>query len=129
MDQVKPEMEAQEIIAIGSSSDNMQTYDEQENHTNYDQPEQNSVNQIEANDILKKTIDNYDMDAAIQDLEQTMNEASEMFIKLKQIKFEYLTQVCEIYARIDIPSVMMDTCHKSITEKIPSAKDIEKNEF
>lgn len=93
---------------------------------NMQEQNQQQANQIEVTDVLRSKVENYNIDMAMDDLKKAIDTCANMMIELKQIKFEYLMQVCELYARIDLPSVMMDTCRKKIMQTIPSAKEIDK---
>lgn len=74
-------------------------------------------------------LDNYDMDSAIAELSNLIREASDMYQQLKQVKFDYLIQTCEVYARIDYPSMVMESCRREIQQMVPKAQDIDKMDF
>jgi len=69
------------------------------------------------------------LDAATADLSGLVCQAAEMIQKIKQIKFHYLTLTCDLYTRMDFPSIIMDICEKEVRQIVPSAKDIRSLEF
>lgn len=92
----------------------------------------NSVQQAPAEDVsdaIKSKVDNYNFEAAISEISQVINQTSEMYQKLKRIKFNYLVLTCNLHSRIDFPSIMMAACQKEISKSVPKAKDVEKLQF
>lgn len=81
------------------------------------------------NPEIKNKVDKYDMDAAITDLSSVIGDTAGILQKLKKIKFNYLVQTCELYTRIDCPSIMMDVCDKEVRQIVPQPKDIRTMEF
>lgn len=80
--------------------------------------------QHEISESMRSRADNYDMDAAIADLNDIINKSSEFYYQLKKMKFDYLTNAFDMYTKIDLPSVMMTTCQKNASESVPKVKDI-----
>lgn len=68
----------------------------------------------EVGDLNKSKIENYNMDEAIGELSTIINESSNMYLKLKQAKFDYLVQTCELYLRVDFPAIMMEATRKEV---------------
>lgn len=78
---------------------------------------------------LKNKVEEYDMDHAISDLSNIIHESADMYQQLKKIKFDYITQTCELFSRIDLPTMMMEHCRRDIAQNVPSAKSIAKVDF
>lgn len=87
------------------------------------------VSTEDVSDALKNKVDNYNFDAAISELSSVIDSATHMYQQLKKIKFDYLVLCCEVHSRVDFPSIMMETCRKEITSKVPRAKTIESLNF
>lgn len=66
----------------------------------------------------KAKTENYDIGASIEQMEQILKESTELHYKMKQLKFDYLTIVCDIYSKIDHPVLFMDNFAKSVNEQI-----------
>lgn len=92
-----------------------------------DNPAQNQT--IEVGDLVKSKVETYNIETAVGELEKIINESSELYHDLKKVKFNYLVQTCELYSRIDLPSIMMETCRKEINQNVPKAKNINKMDF
>jgi len=88
-----------------------------------------ATNQREVSDALKSDVENYNLEAAISELTNIWTESADIYHQLKKAKFDYLVKTCELYSRIDFPSIMMEVCRKEVTQKIPNAKNIEKLEY
>ena len=69
------------------------------------------------------------LEAAIADMSSMLTDMSDMFQKIKKIKFNYLMQTCDIYTRVDYPSILMDVCEKEIKQNVPTAENIRKMNF
>lgn len=69
------------------------------------------------------------LNEATSELSSLIAEAADMLRKVKQIKFQYLTLTCDVYTRIDYPSLMMDTCEKDVKQIVPTAKDVRNMDF
>lgn len=68
-------------------------------------------------------------DVAIADMTTMLGDMADMYQKIKKIKFNYLIQTCDIYTKVDYPSIMMDVCDKEIKQMIPPAENIRKMNF
>lgn len=83
----------------------------------------------EFTEALKTRVEKYDIEGALNELKQIINTTTDMFYKLKEIKFNYITQVSEMYTRIDFPSIMIDTCQKEVKQAVPTAKSIRRGDY
>lgn len=81
------------------------------------------------NQEVKDRVEAFNVDGAIAELTGIIGETAEMIHKVKGIKFNYLTQVCEMYTRMDFPSIMMDACSKEVKQTVPDARTIRKLEY
>lgn len=75
-------------------------------------------------DLVRTRIDSYDIDIAIKELNEMINHLSEMYHQLKKVKYNYLVQTCELFTRIDYPSIMLERCRQELGQVIPKPKDI-----
>lgn len=66
------------------------------------------------------------LDAAVAEMTKILDDLNDMFQRVKKLKYNYLIQTCDIYTRVDYPSLMMDCCEKEIKQKVPSADKIRK---
>lgn len=87
-------------------------------------PSHLSEENVDLTDVEKKKVENYGIDEAINELHQIMDESSEMYYQLKKVKFDYIVQICELYSRIDFPSIMIEACRKEVTSSVPKASYI-----
>lgn len=71
----------------------------------------------------------FDTETAKKDLHEVIDSLSDMYYQLKKVKYDYLVHTCELYSRIDFPSIMMENARKEIKQSVPQAKEIEKMEF
>lgn len=78
----------------------------------------------EVADLVKTRVDSYDMDGAVKELNEMINQLSEMYYQLKKVKYNYLVQTCELFARIDYPSIMLENCRQELGQVIPNPKDV-----
>lgn len=85
-----------------------------------------SEENLEMTDVEKNKIENFDLDGAINELQQIMDESSEMYYQLKKVKFDYIVQICELYSRIDFPAIMVEACRKEVASNVPKASFINK---
>lgn len=69
------------------------------------------------------------LSTATTELTHLISEAAEMLQKVKQVKFHYLTLTCDVYTRMDYPSIMMDSCEKDIRQIVPTVKEIREMKF
>lgn len=83
----------------------------------------------EVTEALKTRVEKYDIEGAISELSQIINMTTDMFYRLKDIKFNYISHVCEMYTRIDFPSIMIDTCQKETRQAVPGARAIRRGEY
>lgn len=83
----------------------------------------------EFTEALKTRVEKYDVEGAINELNQIINTTTDMFYRLKEIKFNYISQVSEMYTRVDFPSIMIDTCQKEVKQGVPSSKTIRRGEY
>lgn len=60
------------------------------------------------------------LDAAYSDMQEILEEMASMFQSLKKAKFDYLKMTCELYTKVDLPSIMMDNCDRDIKELLPA---------
>lgn len=88
-----------------------------------------SEDTMDISDAEKNKVESFDIDGAIKELNNILDDSAEMYHQLKKVKFEYLVQSCELYSRIDFPNIMIEACRRGITKKVPTAKMIEKSEF
>lgn len=80
-------------------------------------------------DLDRSKIDSYDIESAIRELELIIDDCSNMYQRLKQIKYEYLNRTYELYSRIDFPTVMMNACRKEVIQNVPDSKSINTLDF
>lgn len=66
------------------------------------------------------------LEMAITDMKQTLENMSDMFQKLKKAKFDYLSLTCELYTKVDLPSIVMDNCDREVSELVPQPEMIRK---
>lgn len=64
------------------------------------------------------------LDVAIAEMTTILSDLGDMFQRVKKIKYNYLIQTCDIYTRVDYPSIMMDVCDKEIKQSVPTAESI-----
>lgn len=82
---------------------------------------QQSQDGDEAKQPLKLSIE-----AAINELDATIANLSDIYHQLKEVKYNYLVRTCELLGRIDFPSIMLEAVRKEIKQVTPSAKSIGK---
>lgn len=75
-------------------------------------------------ELVKTRVDSYDIDIAMKELNDMINHLSEMYHQLKKVKYNYLVQTCELFSRIDYPSIMLERCRQELGQVIPKPKDI-----
>lgn len=88
-----------------------------------------SAGKSEMDEFEKSKLENYDIDKAIQDLEDIIQESSQMYQQLKEIKYGYLSRTYELYSRIDLPTVLMNACRQDVIQSVPQAKNINNMDF
>lgn len=69
------------------------------------------------------------LDTAIIEMGSILDDLSDMFQRIKKVKFEYLMKTCDIYTKVDLPSLMMDSCEKDFKELVPTPERIRKMNF
>lgn len=83
----------------------------------------------EIDEFERSKVENYDLEKAIQDLDGIIQECSQMYHQLKQIKYGYLCRTYELYSSIDLPSVLMNACRQEVTQNVPQSKDVMNMDF
>lgn len=81
---------------------------------------------MEVSEADKNKVDNYNIENATVELDQIIDESAEMYNQLKKTKFNYLVKTCDLYSRIDFPSIMIEACRKKINHDVPKADVVEK---
>ena len=69
------------------------------------------------------------LDMAITDMKGVLEDMSDLFQKLKRAKFDYLSMTCELYTKVDLPSIMMDNCDRDVKDLVPTPDNIRKTKF
>jgi hypothetical protein len=65
-------------------------------------------------------------DMAIIDMEVIVEDMGALFQRLKKAKFDYLSLTCELYTKMDLPTVMMDTCDREFKELVPTKEQLKR---
>lgn len=64
------------------------------------------------------------LENALQELDAIVQASGDMYHKLKKIKFDYLIRTCELFSRIDMPSILMENVRKDVHQAVPTVKKI-----
>lgn len=78
------------------------------------------------NGIAKKPTPEINIDSAISDLNDVIENLSVAYYRLKRIKYDNLLQTYEMLCRLDFPTIMLETIRRELGQIIPSVNDIEK---
>lgn len=68
--------------------------------------------------VDKAKIDSFDMDWAIETMNEVIKESADLYCKLKQTKFDYLSLICDLYSRIDHPALIMEHFRKEVDQML-----------
>lgn len=66
----------------------------------------------------KTRVESYDIEASIEQMEEIVKEATELYYNIKQLKFDYLTTVVDLYSKVDHPILFMDNFAKNVNQLI-----------
>ena len=81
------------------------------------------------NPEVQNKVDKYDIDAAIADMSNIISDTADLMMRIKRVKFNYLMQTCEMYTRLDYPSIMMDVCEKEVRQMVPTPKNVRAGQY